>query len=201
MAHRIPLLALGDSYTVGESVPVEQSWPHRLAARLTRAGHPTELTVVATTGWTAADLLAAIEADPPGEGFDLISLSVGVNDQYQGGQLESYLLSLRRLLALTRQMGGAGRPGLFAVSIPDWGVTPFASDRDGAAIGADIDRFNRAFRGAAQAAGVPFVDVTELSRRPGAGVAEDGLHPSGSEYEHWVDEIWPVALGLLGGEV
>ena len=159
------------------------------------------MTVVATTGWTAGELLEAIETDPPAASFDLVSLSIGVNDQYRGIALEDYEASLHRLLAWTGRLVSKGSAGRLAISIPDWGVTPFASDRDRGAVAIDIDRFNRAFQSAATAAGMPFVDVTPLSRRPGAGVADDGLHPSGREYARWVDEILPVALGLLAGEV
>jgi lysophospholipase L1-like esterase len=89
--------------------------------------------------------------------------------------------------------------GRFVVSIPDWGVTPFASDVDRAAVARDIDGFNAAFRTATEVAGLPFVDVTALSRRPGAGIAEDGLHPSGDQYARWVEAILPVTLRLLAG--
>ena len=200
MVNRIGLLALGDSYTVGESVPVGQSWPHRLAGRLAAAGHPADVTVVATTAWTSGELLAAVQADPPGPGFDLVSLSIGVNDQYRGLPLELFVETLELLLDYAGRMLEEGAAGRLAVSIPDWGVTPYAGGRDRPAIARDIDRFNGAFRDVAEAAGVPFVDVTGLSRRRGAGLSDDGLHPSGEEYARWVDEILPVALGLLRSE-
>lgn len=200
MSDGLAFLALGDSYTVGESVPREDSWPHRLAGRCAEAGFPLRVTVVAETGWTSGELLAAIEANPPSPSFDLVSLLIGVNDQYRGLPVESYTATLARLLDWTGRALKPDGAGRFAVSIPDWGVTPFASGVDRAAVGRDVDRFNSSFRSSAEAAGLPFIDVTALSRSPGAGVAADGLHPSADAYGRWVDDILPVALRLLEGE-
>jgi lysophospholipase L1-like esterase len=201
MSDGVAFLALGDSYTVGESVATAQSWPHRLAVRCADAGYPMTVRVVAATGWTSGELLAAIEADPPAPVFDVVSLLIGVNDQYRGLPLGSFQADLARLLDWTGRCLRPGGAGRFAVSIPDWSATPFASNVDRAAVARDIDHFNAAFRSGAEAAGLPFVDVTALSRRPDAGVAGDGLHPSSDEYARWVDEILPVALRLLDGEV
>lgn len=200
MAAAIRFLALGDSYTVGESVTRAESWPYRLAAHLERPGRPVRVEVVAVTGWTADELRQAVEDDPPRPPFDLVSLLIGVNDQYRGLPLHQYERALEALLTLSGQLapGGGGR---FAVSIPDWGVTPYAAGRDRVAIGRDIDRFNAAFRACAEKAGMPFVDVTALSRTAADLIADDGLHPDGRQYARWVEEILPVAVGVLGGKL
>lgn len=197
MASSIRFLALGDSYTVGESVPAEASWPHLLVDRLQALGRPTRVEVVAMTGWTAGELLEAIESEPPRPPFDLVSLLVGVNDQYRGLSIEQYEAALDALLSLAARLVLPGTHGRLAVSIPDWGVTPFAADRARNRIGREIDRFNASFRSKAEAAGVPFVDVTSVSREYADLVAEDGLHPDGRQYERWVEAILPVAVGVL----
>lgn len=191
-------LALGDSYTVGEAVAPADSWPHRVADGLAGLGWPTDVKIVATTGWTAGELVSALIDDPPVGRYDVVSLSIGVNDQYRGLELARYEAALDDLLDISRAMMGPGG-GRFAVSIPDWGVTPYAQDRDRRAVARDIDRFNRAFSTHVDAAGFSIVDVTELSRRFPDEVADDGLHPSGRHYARWAERILPVAVGILEG--
>ncbi len=195
-SHR--LLALGDSYTVGEGVAPGEAWPQQLAQRLADAGWSVEPTILATTAWTSGELLAAFDGQPPDGPFMLVALQIGVNDQYRGLPLEEFTGNVRALLDRAHQQR-AGKPGgVLAVSIPDWGVTPFAAGEDRAGIAAGIDAFNRVYRELALAAAIPFVDVTAISRTEPNAVAPDGLHPSGAQYRQWVDLIAPVAESLLG---
>jgi len=189
----IRFLALGDSYTIGESVPASESWPRLLAVRL-----GLEPTVLATTGWTSGELLSALEEAAPAGRFGLVSLQIGVNDQYRGLLLDEFVTNASALLARARELCDAEIDGVFAVSIPDWGVTSFAADRDREAVATDIDRFNAALAELTTGAGVPLVDVTGTSRAAPDLVARDGLHPSGEQYRRWVDVIAPVAEAVLG---
>ena len=188
-------LALGDSYTVGESVTPEQAWPAQIVDRL--PGPPFEVQVVAVPGWTSAELLAALEESPPEGGFDLVSVQVGVNDQYRSLPIDVFVANAVLLLERAHQYRRGREGGVFAVSIPDWGVTPWASDRDATAIGADIDRFNDAWRKVAGGAGVPIVDVTPLSRLHPDLVTGDGLHPSSRQYRLWAEAILQVVRPML----
>jgi lysophospholipase L1-like esterase len=168
-------LALGDSYTIGESVPAGERWPVRLADMLRAEGLPVaEPEIVATTGWTTDELGAAID---------------------RAGVAE-YTQQFAGLLARAIHLAG-GVPGrVLVLAIPDWGVTPFAAGRDGAAIGADLDAFNAANRAAAQAAGAHYVDVAPVSRLAGIDpglLAADGLHPSGRLYHEWARLALPAA--------
>lgn len=196
------VLALGDSYTIGEAVEPDERWPVRLAAMLSARGlEMAPPTIVARTGWTTDELSAGIDAAGFGGSFDLVTLLIGVNDQYRGRQVEQFRESFRIPLgrALTFAEDRAGR--VIVVSIPDWGVTPFAGDRDRGRIAAEIDRFNSVVRDEAEHAHVRFVDVTPVSRRAASEenlVATDGLHPSGAMYAEWARLILPVAVTALG---
>jgi lysophospholipase L1-like esterase len=206
----LKLLALGDSYTVGEGVAREASWPWLFAAQLnalqTQDNSITweEPYVVAKTGWTTDELMAAIEAlvsESPAfnKVYDWVTLLIGVNNQYRNRSLSEYQQDLRWLLnfAIQRAAGNARR--VILLSIPDWGVTPFAKDRDTKAIAAQIDAFNEAKRAEALGAGCHYVDITDISRLAGEGrselLAEDGLHPSREMYQLWCERILPVVLG------
>ncbi|MCX7616576.1 GDSL-type esterase/lipase family protein [Tepidiforma sp.] len=196
------LLHLGDSYTIGEGVASHERWPEQLAARLRAEGLDLDPPrIIATTGWTTAELATAIDAGPPAGSFDLITLLIGVNDQYRGlpadaayrGRIDSLL---RR--AVSFAVGDARR--VIVLSIPDWGVTPFAAGRDRAAIAAAIDTFNAVNRAAAEAAGAGWLDVTAVSREAAADpalLAADGLHPSAAMYARWVDLLLPRVRAIL----
>jgi lysophospholipase L1-like esterase len=194
----IRVLALGDSYTIGESVAEADRWPVQLAGQLEAAGYPSvEVEIVARTGWTTFELDAGIDrADPQGP-YDLVTLLIGVNNQFRDLDPEEYRAEF---VALLQRAGGFSSGPVLVVSIPDWGVTPFGERYDPAAVGEAIDLFNSIGREESEARGVPFVDITPTSRSGDpALVADDGLHPSGSQYTAWVREILPVALGLLEG--
>lgn len=194
-------LALGDSYTIGEAVPAAGSWPAQLVGLARERGMEiAEPEIVATTGWTTDELEAGIDAASPAGAFDVVTLLIGVNDQYRGRDAASYRAGFERLLRRAVEFAG-GRPGrVIVASIPDWGVTPFAADRDAARIAAEIDAFNAVNRAAAVGAGARYVDVTPVSRRRGADpgmLAPDGLHPSAAMYAEWAALTLPVLLDLL----
>jgi lysophospholipase L1-like esterase len=196
-------LALGDSYTIGEGVDSTARWPVILARALRTSGIPVEdPVVVARTGWTTRELSEGIQqADPEGT-YDLVTLLIGVNNQYRGLDLEEYRTQFSELLE--RAVGFAGGdPGrVLVLSIPDWGVTPFAQGRDRDRVGVEIDAFNEMNRRETESAGARYVDVTGISReaegRPEL-LAGDGLHPSGAMYELWVQAALPAARRILGG--
>ena len=190
-------LALGDSYTIGESVPPEAAWPRQLADRLRPQGVVLEPTIIATTAWTSGELVAAFDAAPPTGSFELVSIQIGVNDQFRGLPLAELLGNVRALVERARRLRSDAPGGVFMVSIPDWGVTPFAAEHDPIEIGSDIDRFNAALVDLAAGADLPFVDVTTASRDESAAVAADGLHPAAGQYRRWVEIIHPVAAALL----
>ena len=198
---KLRYLALGDSYTIGESVAAAERWPVQLAAMLRAAGVPVEPPeIIARTGWTTDELDAAIDAAAPVGPYELVSLLIGVNNQYRGRSASEYAAQFAALLA--RAIGFAGgRPGrVLVLSIPDWGVTPFAQSRDRAAIGAAIDQFNAINAAEAGRAGVRYVDVTLLSRqaaRDAGLIAEDGLHPSGRMYAGWAALALPAVTPAL----
>jgi len=189
-------LALGDSYTIGESVPPAERWPVVLAARLRSEGLAVaEPEIVARTGWTTDELSEGIDRAAPRGPYDLVTLLIGVNDQYRGADAAAYAPKFAALLDRAIAFAGGRPERAVVVSIPDWGVTPYAEGRDRAQIGAAIDRFNAENRAAAERARVAWVDVTSISRRPGSRerLADDGLHPSGAMYREWVEAVLPAA--------
>ena len=201
VAPPLTYLALGDSYTIGESVPEAGRWPVQLAAALRERGIGlAEPRIIATTGWTTDELSAAMDAAGPLGTWDVVSLLIGVNNQYRGRDLANYAEEFAALLdrAITLAHGRPDR--VLVMSIPDWGITPFGQDsgRDTASIAAELDAFNATARAACEARGVAFVDITPASRAPGAGVADDGLHPDATQYAAWAALALPVAAVLLG---
>lgn len=179
-------LALGDSYTIGESVPEAERFPNQLA-RILGIGEPQ---IIAKTGWTTDELNAAIDAASPQGPFELVTLLIGVNNQYRGRDAEQYRGEFKALLQRAIGFAGGDAKRVIVVSIPDWGVTPFAETRDRARIAREIDQYNAINRDEAARAGVRYVDITPISRRPDpALIAEDKLHPSGKQYAEWAKAI------------
>ncbi len=194
-------LALGDSYTIGEGVAPADTWPAQLAARLRAEGYPLEdPVIIATTGWTTGELAEAIERLRPPGTFELVSLLIGVNNQYRGLSLDEYRAGFAGLLDQAIAFAGANPRRVLVISIPDWGATPFAEGRDRAAVAAAIDQFNLANAAAAHERGTHYVDVTAVSRRVAsdpARMAGDGLHPSGQQYRLWTELMMPAAREAL----
>ena len=199
----ISYLALGDSYTIGESVPEEGRWPVQLAAALRERGVPLAAPrFIATTGWTTDELSAAMDAAEPLGQWDFASLLIGVNNQYRGRPVDEYRGEFAGLLDRTIQLAGGRADRVLVLSIPDWGVTPFgqASGRDTARIASELDAYNAAAAAECAARGVAFVDITPASRSPGnqpERLAEDGLHPSARAYADWTALALPFAERLL----
>jgi lysophospholipase L1-like esterase len=197
------ILALGDSYTIGEGVDAADRWPVRLASGLRANGIAiADPVIVARTGWTTDELNAAIDAATPRGPFDLVTLLIGVNNQYRGRSSDEYRPELRALLRRAVSFASSRPARVVVISIPDWGVTPFAdeSGRDVARIGREIDDFNAIGRDEASRAGAKFVDVTAISRRARSDrslIAGDGLHPSRAMYDEWASRLLPVAIEAL----
>jgi lysophospholipase L1-like esterase len=195
------LHSLGDSYTIGEGVSDKERWPVRLAALLrVRGFRVAEPTIVARTGWTTDELSAGIDDAQPAGPFDLVTLLIGVNNQYRGRSIDEYREQFRALLARAIRFAGGDPARVIVVSIPDWGVTPFAVDRDRARIASEIDSFNVVNREEAERALARYVDITPTSRRGRSElglVASDGLHPSGEMYARWVELVLPAAVDAL----
>lgn len=197
----IRMLALGDSYTIGEGVGESERWPVQLVAALRQQSlQVAEPQIIAQTGWTTDQLLAAIQREDPSGTFELVSLLIGVNNQFRGYHDKEYRTQFRTLLKQAVTFAGGEATRVIVVSIPDWSVTPFAAGRDRSQIAAEIDRFNTVNLEEARKAGVRYVDVTPSSRRAAIDpmlVASDGLHPSPKMYETWVRLILPEALAAL----
>lgn len=194
-------LALGDSYTIGESVSESARWPVQLVDSLNEEGYGfAQPQIIAQTGWTTDELAKAIdEADPEGP-FDLVSLLIGVNNQYRGRPLKEYEAQFESLLKQAIGFAGNNPDKVFVVSIPDYGVTPFAAERNPEKIAEEIDAFNAAAEAIAKSYKVSFVNITPGSRRAGEDpdlVADDQLHPSGKMYTEWVAQILPVVRQRL----
>lgn len=199
----ITYLALGDSYTIGEAVPEAERWPHQLAGLLQAEGIALETpTTIARTGWTTDELDAAIDAASPAGPFGLVTLLIGVNNQYRGREPENYREEFQALLERAVDFAG-GEPGrVMVLSIPDWGVTPFGqgSGRDLDQVASELDAYNAINREVSRARGVAWVDISPVSRQRGAEpamVAGDGLHPSGAMYHAWALAALPAARLLL----
>jgi lysophospholipase L1-like esterase len=194
-------LALGDSYTIGEAVPESQSFPYQLYSALNGQGlSVTPPTIIATTGWTTDDLISAInQSGLNGKKYAFVTLLVGVNDQYQHLSQDNYRVKFAEVLNTAISFAHGDISRVFVVSIPDYGVTPFAAGQD-AVIGPEIDQFNAINKAISLQAGVHYVDITPISRQAtndAALIASDGLHPSGKMYQLWVNLLTPlVEAGL-----
>lgn len=188
----LKILALGDSYTIGESVPESERWPEQLAARLREKGFKVDKPVIiARTGWRTDQLRDAIMASGQPDDFNLVSLLIGVNNQYQKRSVDAYAPEFEDLLKTAITKAGGRKERVFVVSIPDYGFTPFGEKRRDQ-ISAELDQFNLRNKEITERLGVLWINITDISRR-GLSVpdlvAEDKLHPSGKMYGEWVGRI------------
>ncbi len=187
-------LALGDSYTIGESVSEDERWPVQLASKAsgngTAIGDPV---IIAKTGWTTDELQKGIEkAQISGNQYDLVSLLIGVNNQYRGYDIEIFKKEFQELLNQAIDFSGGNNQNVFVVSIPDYGVTPFASGSDTQKIYEEIIRYNRIKEDICAQYNIAYLQITEISREAKSDpnlIADDRLHPSGEMYRRWVDEV------------
>ena len=191
IAEPVRFLALGDSYTIGASVPPEDRWPQQLYDSLVRRGYDTEgLTIIARSGWTTDDLEEGISNQNPPSDYNLVSLLIGVNDQYQGFDTGWYKPRFEKLLLKAIELAGGNINAVFVLSIPDYAYTPFGNGSR--SISEEIDAFNNVNASIAQSYDIAYFDITPISReglaKPGL-VAQDGLHPSGLMYSKWVSMI------------
>ncbi|MEQ8904118.1 SGNH/GDSL hydrolase family protein [Ekhidna sp.] len=195
-------LALGDSYTIGEAVDVDERWPVQLANRLRADSIKIDPVIVATTGWTTDELQAGIvKADVEGT-YDFVSLLIGVNNQYRGYPVEQYEKEFKSLLDQAIEFAGGNPYNVMVVSIPDYGVTPFAKKKMllEEKIAKELDNYNAIAEKISKLRDVKFIDITPGSRKAKNDpslIASDGLHPSGKMYEMWVDQMYDHVFNNL----
>lgn len=198
---KISYLALGDSYTIGESVDENQRFPIQLSDSLRAQGLDVASTrIVARTGWTTDELDAAIRASnlTTDSTFGLVSLLIGVNNQYRGRSVEPYKDEFKALLHRAIQFAGGKKERVVVLSIPDYAYTPFGRGKP--EISAGIDIYNAANEAITRQMGVTYINITPISREGLAKpslVATDGLHPSGKQYGRWVSQMMPEVKRLL----
>lgn len=194
----ISYLALGDSYTIGQGVSPSDRWPLQLREVLNDQERViTPVDIIARTGWTTRNLLTAIDQAKP-EPHDLVSLLIGVNNQFQNRPFEEFKVEFDTLLDISISIAGT-KDRVFVVSIPDYGVTPFGKSNQ-ASIAAELDTYNAFMDQQCQQQGIPFINITDISRSLGNGpeaLAPDDLHPSAEQYKAWVNRIRPVVEALL----
>lgn len=186
-------LALGDSYTIGEGVPVAENFPFQTVQLLRKSGqdfHPAE--IIAKTGWTTDELQQAIDTTHLRKNYDMVSLLIGVNNQYRGRSVDEYQIQFETLLKQAIHFAGDNPAHVFVLSIPDWGVTPFAEDRDREQIAREIDSYNATNKKVAEKYLVHYIDITPGTREASKDrtlLTSDNLHPSGKEYGFWAQQL------------
>jgi len=194
-------LALGDSYTIGEQVPMHDNFPHQLVKKLKeRKIDVADPVIIAKTGWTTDELATAIREHNLHESFSIVTLLIGVNNQYRGRDLNNYKEEFTQLLTQAIVFANGHTQNVFVVSIPDWGVTPFAEGRDRQKVAHEIDAYNAACRDISLAHKCHFTDITDSTRHNGTNslfLAADGLHPSAREYEIWATRLAPLVVKAL----
>ncbi|WP_297099426.1 SGNH/GDSL hydrolase family protein [uncultured Draconibacterium sp.] len=194
-------LALGDSYTIGESVEENERFPVQLVEKLEAEGFEMQpAKIVARTGWTTDELAAAIKNENLKDSYNLVTLLIGVNNQYRGRSADEYRGEFRNNLQTAIKFAGNKAQNVIVVSIPDYGVTPFGQSRNPEQIAKEIDEYNAINFQETQQANARYVEITTISREAlndETLVASDGLHPSGEMYRRWVEKILPEAKKIL----
>lgn len=193
-------LALGDSYTVGESISKKHTWPKQLVDSLKkRSIFLSEPRIIAKTGWTTDELKKAINDSSLDYPYDWVSLLIGVNNQYRGRDLDEFKLQFESLLFEAIAFSGNRKERVFVISIPDWGSMPFAKDRDPNKIAIEIDNFNQIIYEVCAFENIKFIDITPITRNSYSNpnwIAKDSLHPSKEQYSKWVEKIIPFFLNF-----
>ncbi|MBU6159412.1 MAG: SGNH/GDSL hydrolase family protein [Bacteroidetes bacterium] len=191
-------LALGDSYTIGEQVAEQDNFPHQVVQLLQEKGILFEKPlIIAKTGWTTDELQDQLQKTPPTPPYDIASLLIGVNNQYRGRSSEEYAVQFEQLLKQAIEYTGGKNNRVIVLSIPDWGVTPFAADRDRKKIAQEINTFNALNKKIASRYKVHYIDITPFTREAVNDVTlltGDGLHPSGKDYKRWAE----LVVGKIG---
>jgi lysophospholipase L1-like esterase len=203
MSQTYSYLALGDSYTIGEGLPVYENFPYQTVQRLRKAGYALYAAeIVAKTGWTTDELQAGIDNSSFLNTYDVVSLLIGVNNQYRGRSLQEYTVQLESLLKQAIRFAGNKASHVFVLSIPDWGVTPFAdnSGKNAATIAHEIDGFNAVNKSLADKYSVHYIDITpgtRLAANDTSLLAADQLHPSAKEYGFWAEKLAGGIMDIL----
>ncbi len=190
-------LGLGDSYTIGQSVAAAENFPNQVVALLKKDSIDIQpARIIAKTGWTTDELEAGIvvanSVDSLRSSYDFVSLLIGVNNQYRGRTVENYKSEFEALLKKAIHFAGDRADHVVVISIPDWGVTPFADGRDRAQIAKEVDKYNAANKQITLQYHVEYIDITSWTRHAATDsslLASDGLHPSGKEYKRWAEKI------------
>ena len=198
-------LALGDSYTIGHDVEEADRWSVQLVAMLNAAAQPSsspiaQPQIIATTGWTTAELSEGIDAAADTNHYSMVSLLIGVNNQYRGQPTTTYRSEFAALLARARGYARGRADKVFVLSIPDWGVTPAGASRDRAQVAAEIDAYNAVAKEECARVGIAFIDITPTSRLAASEpkyIASDDLHFSGLMYKKWAEIAFPTVQALL----
>ena len=191
--HQYTYLALGDSYTIGESVALQESFPYQTVQLLRKQGllfHAPE--IIAKTGWTSFELAEQLLHTRLQEQYDFVSLLIGVNNQYRQLAADDFAADFAFLLKKAIHLAGNDPERVMALSIPDWGVTPFAAKSGRSHISGDIDQFNSICESVANNHAVGFIDITSESRKAASDnslLAGDLLHYSGKAYGVWAEKI------------
>jgi len=192
-AQNLPVkyLALGDSYTIGESVLEKDRWPNQLAIFLSTNKKEVKSSIIATTGWRTDNLMNAITIASLKNDYDLVSLLIGVNNQYQGKAVDQYATEFEELLKTSIRLAKGNKENVFVVSIPDYGFTPFGQ-KNQSKISKEIDQFNEVNKKITNQYRIKYFTITDISREAISDpslVAADGLHPSGKMYTRWAQRI------------
>lgn len=186
-------LAIGDSYTIGEQVDFAENFPNQTVQMLRRSGFAFYAAeIIAKTGWTTDELSNAIENTTTLENYDIVSLLIGVNNQYRGRSATEFKIEFEHLLQKAIQFSGNRPDRVFVLTIPDWGVTPFAERRDRKKVAEEIDQYNEICKTSSAAFKTHFIGITASQRADGNKqefLAPDGLHPSGNEYKKWATQL------------
>lgn len=186
-------LALGDSYTIGEQVPLHESFPYQALQLLRKGGQEIYAPeIVAKTGWTTDELDAHISQISFCASYDMVTLLIGVNNQYRGRTAENFQPEFKALLQKAIAFAGGKNKNVYVLSIPDWGITPFAKERDAQQIAVEIDQYNEVCRLTAQELSCHYIDITAPQRIDGNNpefLAADELHPNGNEYAKWAKAL------------
>jgi lysophospholipase L1-like esterase len=192
----ISYLALGDSYTIGESVPEDERWPVILSNELSESGiEVNDPLIIAKTGWTTNELQEAIAEKNPKTDYDLVSLLIGVNNQYRGYPIDQYKKEFKELLLQAVAFADGDSSKVFVVSIPNYGVTPFGIEKGEEKIRQELLVYDAIADSISSEMNIPFVNITPVSEKAkedSTYIASDQLHPSGKQYKDWVDLILPI---------
>jgi lysophospholipase L1-like esterase len=197
----ISFLALGDSYTIGESVSKSERWPEQLVDSIRKKGIAIQKPqIIAKTGWTTDELLDAINKVDPPSNYDLVSLLIGVNNQYRGYNISKFRKEFKLLLEKAISFADGQAERVFVISIPDYGVTPFGQQKNPRKIARQLNRYNQISKKISESHNVSFINITPISKRAKTDTtltANDGLHPSGKMYRKWVSKILPFIITEL----